>query len=253
MMELSGICREYVVGAETVHALDHVDLTIEPGEYMSIMGPSGSGKSTLLNVLGLLDRPTSGTYRLQGEDVSSLDDNALAAARQRHIGFIFQFFHLIPRLTALENVELPLVLTGAAPRTRRERATAILESVGLKARLSHRPDQLSGGERQRVAIGRAIVMQPSFLLADEPTGNLDTRSGSEIMQILEQLNRDGIAVLIVTADWAGPVPPDWQCIPLSWLSLHIRRKAFSSSPDIGTMNLPASSMAWAAPCEPPST
>ena len=200
MMELSGICREYVVGAETVHALDHVDLTINPGEYVSIMGPSGSGKSTLLNVIGLLDRPTSGTYRLQGEDVSSLDDNALAAARQRHIGFIFQFFHLIPRLTALENVELPLVLTGAAPRVRRDRAVAILESVGLKARVDHRPDQLSGGERQRVAIGRAIVMQPSYLLADEPTGNLDTRSGGEIIDILEQLNRNGIALLVVTHD-----------------------------------------------------
>ncbi|HWN37517.1 MAG TPA: ABC transporter ATP-binding protein [Gammaproteobacteria bacterium] len=202
MMELSGICREYVVGEEVVHALDHIDLKIDAGEYVSIMGPSGSGKSSLLNVLGLLDRPSSGIYRLQGEDVSNLDDNALAAHRQRHIGFIFQFFHLIPRLTALENVELPLVLTGAAPRARRERAAAILESVGLKARLSHRPDQLSGGERQRVAIGRAIVMQPSFLLADEPTGNLDTRSGNEIMQILEQLNRDGIAVLIVTHDAA---------------------------------------------------
>jgi putative ABC transport system ATP-binding protein len=200
MMELSGICREYVVGAETVHALDHVDLTVAEGEYVSIMGPSGSGKSTLLNVLGLLDRPTSGIYRLQGEDVSHLDDDSLAAHRQRHIGFIFQFFHLIPRLTALENVELPLVLTGAAPRARRERAAAILESVGLKARADHRPDQLSGGERQRVAIGRAIIMQPSYLLADEPTGNLDTRSGNEIMQILEQLNRDGIAVLIVTHD-----------------------------------------------------
>ncbi len=200
MMQLSGICREYLVGAETVHALDHVDLSIEPGEYVSIMGPSGSGKSTLLNVLGLLDRPTAGTYRLQGQDVSNLDDDALAAARQQHIGFIFQFFHLIPRLTALENVELPLVLTGAAPAARRERAARILESVGLKARLDHRPDQLSGGERQRVAIGRAIVMQPSFLLADEPTGNLDSRSGGEIMQILEQLNRDGIALLIVTHD-----------------------------------------------------
>jgi len=200
MMELSGVSREYVVGAETVHALDHVDLAIKPGEYVSIMGPSGSGKSTLLNVLGLLDRPTSGTYRLQGEDVSDLDDNALAAARQRHIGFIFQFFHLIPRLTALENVELPLLLTGTAPRVRRERAAAILKSVGLEARVDHRPDQLSGGERQRVAIGRAIVMQPSFLLADEPTGNLDTRSGNEIIGILEQLNRDGIALLIVTHD-----------------------------------------------------
>jgi putative ABC transport system ATP-binding protein len=200
MMQLSGISREYVVGAETVHALDQIDLSIQRGEYVSIMGPSGSGKSTLLNVLGLLDRPTAGTYRLQGEDVSNLDDNALAAARQRHIGFIFQFFHLIPRLTALENVELPLVLTGAAPRARRERAAAILESVGLEARVDHRPDQLSGGERQRVAIGRAIVMQPSYLLADEPTGNLDTRSGDEIMQILEELNRGGIALLLVTHD-----------------------------------------------------
>ena len=200
MMELSGISREYVVGGETVHALDHVDVCIAAGEYVSIMGPSGSGKSTLLNVLGLLDRPTSGTYRLQGEDVSSLDDDALAAHRQRHIGFIFQFFHLIPRLTALENVELPLVLTGAAPKLRRERAAGILESVGLKARFDHRPDQLSGGERQRVAIGRAIIMQPSFLLADEPTGNLDTRSGGEIMQILEQLNTRGMALLLVTHD-----------------------------------------------------
>jgi putative ABC transport system ATP-binding protein len=191
-----------VVGAETVHALDHVDLKVERGEYVSIMGPSGSGKSTLLNVLGLLDRPTSGTYRLQGEDVSNLDDNALAAHRQQQIGFIFQFFHLIPRMTALENVELPLVLTGAAPRARRERAASILESVGLKTRLDHRPDQLSGGERQRVAIGRAIVMQPSYLLADEPTGNLDTRSGGEIIEILEQLNRNGIALLIVTHDSA---------------------------------------------------
>ena len=200
MMELSGIRREYVVGAETVHALDDVALTVEAGEYVSIMGPSGSGKSTLLNVLGLLDRPTSGTYRLEGEDVSLLDDNALAAHRQRHIGFVFQFFHLIPRLSALENVELPLVLTGEAPRARRERAAALLESVGLKPRLDHRPDQLSGGERQRVAISRALIMQPSYLLADEPTGNLDTRSGDEIMQLLEQLNRDGIALLIVTHD-----------------------------------------------------
>ncbi len=200
MMELSGIRREYVVGAETVRALDDVALTVGAGEYVSIMGPSGSGKSTLLNVLGLLDRPTSGTYRLEGEDVSRLDDDALAAHRQRHIGFVFQFFHLIPRLSALENVELPLVLTGAAPRARRERAAALLESVGLKPRLDHRPDQLSGGERQRVAISRALIMEPSYLLADEPTGNLDTRSGDEIMRLLEQLNSDGITLLIVTHD-----------------------------------------------------
>ena len=200
MMELRDICREYKVGTELVRALDHVDLTIKAGEYVSIMGPSGSGKSTLLNMLGLLDRPTAGTYRLEGEDVSSLDDDALARHRQQQIGFIFQFFHLVPRLTALENVELPLVLAGAAPKARRERAVSILESMGLKTRLDHRPDQLSGGERQRVAIGRAIVMRPRFLLADEPTGNLDSRSGREIMQIIEQLNRDGIALLIVTHD-----------------------------------------------------
>jgi putative ABC transport system ATP-binding protein len=202
MMELRGICREYVVGGEVVHALDHVDLTVQPGEYISIMGPSGSGKSTLLNVLGLLDRPTSGTYLLEGEDVSRLGDDALAAHRQRQIGFIFQFFHLVPRLTALENVELPLVLAGVAPRDRRERAKAILESVGLKARVDHRPDQLSGGERQRVAIGRAIVMRPKYLLADEPTGNLDSKSGGEIMQLIEELHHGGIAVLIVTHDGA---------------------------------------------------
>jgi putative ABC transport system ATP-binding protein len=199
-MELKGICREYAVGGETVHALDHVDLTIGDDEYVSIMGPSGSGKSTLLNVLGLLDRPNEGRYQLQGEDVSSLDDDALAHARQRHIGFIFQFFHLIPRLTALENVELPLVLLGTAPRERRERASDVLKSVGLKARLDHRPDQLSGGERQRVAIARAIIMKPSFLLADEPTGNLDSKSGAEVMKIIEELNRGGIGLLIVTHD-----------------------------------------------------
>jgi putative ABC transport system ATP-binding protein len=200
MMELRGISREYEVGGERVHALDQVDLAIKPGEYISIMGPSGSGKSTLLNVLGLLDRPSSGTYLLEGEDVSKLNDDALAEHRQQHIGFIFQFFHLIPRLSALENVELPLVLLGTNPRERRERATRVLKSVGLGHRLDHRPDQLSGGERQRVAIARAIIMQPAYLLADEPTGNLDSKSGGEIMQIIEQLNRDGIALLIVTHD-----------------------------------------------------
>jgi putative ABC transport system ATP-binding protein len=199
-MQLRGICRNYAVGDQIVHALDHVDLDIGAGEYVSIMGPSGSGKSTLLNILGLLDRPSSGVYRLGGEDVASLDDNALAQHRQEQIGFIFQFFHLIPRLTAIENVELPMILAGVAPRTRRERATAVLESVGLGPRMHHRPDQLSGGERQRVAIGRAIVMRPAVLLADEPTGNLDSKSGGEIVEIIEQLNRDGIALIVVTHD-----------------------------------------------------
>ena len=198
MIRLEKVCRDFQVGDQVVHALDHVDLDIKPGEYLSIMGPSGSGKSTLLNILGLLDRPNSGTYWLNDADVSSLDDDALAEQRQRNIGFIFQAFHLIPRLSALENVELPLLLAGAPVAARRERAREVLDSVGLAARSDHRPDQLSGGERQRVAIGRAIVMKPGLLLADEPTGNLDSRSSEEVIDIVEQLNRDGISLMIVT-------------------------------------------------------
>ncbi|HEY5566217.1 MAG TPA: ABC transporter ATP-binding protein [Gammaproteobacteria bacterium] len=200
MMQLRGICRDYVVGDQAVHALDHVDLDIAAGEYISIMGPSGSGKSTLLNILGLLDRPTAGTYVLAGNDVSDLDDDELADHRQSRIGFIFQAFHLIARLNALENVELPLVLAGAPSKERRERAVKVLDSVGLGPRAHHRPDQLSGGERQRVAIARAMIMQPAVLLADEPTGNLDTTSGTEIIRIIEALNRDGIALVVVTHD-----------------------------------------------------
>ena len=200
MMQLRGICRDYVVGDQAVHALDHVDLDIAAGEYISIMGPSGSGKSTLLNILGLLDRPTAGTYVLAGNDVSDLDDDELADHRQSRIGFIFQAFHLIARLNALENVELPLVLAGAPSKERRERAVKVLDSVGLGPRAHHRPDQLSGGERQRVAIARAMIMQPAVLLADEPTGNLDTTSGTEIIRIIEGLNRDGIALVVVTHD-----------------------------------------------------
>jgi putative ABC transport system ATP-binding protein len=200
MMQLRGICRDYVVGDQAVHALDHVDLDIAAGEYISIMGPSGSGKSTLLNILGLLDRPTAGTYVLAGNDVSNLDDDELANHRQSRIGFIFQAFHLIARLNALENVELPLVLAGAPSKERRERAVKVLDSVGLGPRAHHRPDQLSGGERQRVAIARAMIMQPAVLLADEPTGNLDTTSGTEIIRIIEGLNRDGIALVVVTHD-----------------------------------------------------
>ncbi len=200
MIRLEKACRDFQVGDQVVHALDHVDLEITPGEYISVMGPSGSGKSTLLNLLGLLDKPTSGNYWLNDADVSSLDDNALAEQRQQNIGFIFQFFHLIPRLNALENVELPMLLAGEPVAARRERAREVLESVGLATRLHHRPDQLSGGERQRVAIGRAIVMKPGLLLADEPTGNLDSRSGDEVIEILEQLNRDGISLMVVTND-----------------------------------------------------
>ena len=200
MIRMQRICRDFQVGDQVVHALDHVDLSIAPGEYISIMGPSGSGKSTLLNMLGLLDRPTAGSYWLDGADVSSLDDNTLAEQRQKHIGFVFQSFHLIPRLSALENVELPLVLAGAPVAARRDRAREILASVGLGSRYDHRPDQLSGGERQRVAIGRAIVMKPKVLLADEPTGNLDSHSSEDVMEIIESLNRDGISLLIVTHD-----------------------------------------------------
>ena len=200
MMRLKRLCRDFQVGDEVVNALDHVDLEVQPGEYISIMGPSGSGKSTLLNILGLLDRPTSGTYRLDGSDVSNLDDNTLTEQRQEHIGFIFQSFHLIPRLSALENVELPLLLAGAPVTARRKRAREVLDSVGLASRLHHRPDQLSGGERQRVAIGRAIIMKPGVLLADEPTGNLDSHSSGEVIEIIEELNRGGISLLGVTHD-----------------------------------------------------
>ncbi|MFL2555037.1 MAG: ABC transporter ATP-binding protein [Candidatus Rariloculaceae bacterium] len=200
MMRLKRLCRDFQVGDEVVNALDHVDLEVQPGEYISIMGPSGSGKSTLLNILGLLDRPTSGTYRLDGSDVSNLDDNTLTEQRQEHIGFIFQSFHLIPRLSALENVELPLLLAGAPVTARRKRAREVLDSVGLASRLHHRPDQLSGGERQRVAIGRAIIMKPGVLLADEPTGNLDSHSSGEVIEIIEELNRGGISLLVVTHD-----------------------------------------------------
>jgi putative ABC transport system ATP-binding protein len=200
MLELRGVCRDFQVGDETVHALDHVDLDVARGEYISIMGPSGSGKSTLLNIIGLLDKPDAGSYTLNGEDVSGLDDDALAFHRQRNIGFVFQFFHLIARLTAQENVELPLLLAGISVRERRERARAVLESVGLAGRLGHRPDQLSGGERQRVAIARAVVTQPSVLLADEPTGNLDSKAGAEVIEIIERLNAEGISLLVVTHD-----------------------------------------------------
>lgn len=200
MIELQKVCRHFQVGDQRVHALDHVDLTIKSGEFISIMGPSGSGKSTLLNILGLLDRPTHGSYRLNGADVAKLDDSMLADQRQQNIGFVFQSFHLIPRLNAVENVELPMVLAGVSMASRRKRARQVLQSMGLGERLDHRPDQLSGGERQRVAIGRAIVMNPKVLLADEPTGNLDTHSSNEVIDILHRLNHDGLSLLVVTHD-----------------------------------------------------
>ena len=180
--------------------MDRVSLTIAPGEYLSIMGPSGSVNSTLLNILGLLDTPNSGTYLLKGQDVTSLDDAALAATRNRTIGFIFQFFHLIPRLTAQQNIELPLLLAGVNRRERIERSLPLIEAFGLADRRHHRPDELSGGQRQRVAIARAVINKPSVLLADEPTGNLDRHSGGDIIELMEGLNRDGLTLVVVTHD-----------------------------------------------------
>jgi putative ABC transport system ATP-binding protein len=200
MIELTNIHRDFLVGDQTVHALDDVTLKIESGEYISIMGPSGSGKSTLLNLLGLLDRPTSGTYYLNGEDVTSLSDIEQAQVRNREIGFVFQMFHLVPRLTAAENVELPLMLAGMPPEERKVRVVKVLEELGLTDRSHHKPEQLSGGQRQRVAIARATVTEPEVLLADEPTGNLDHKSGTDVIHILEQLNQRGITLIMVTHD-----------------------------------------------------
>lgn len=200
MIKLEDLCRYFEVGDQVVHALDHVDLEIRPGEYVSIMGPSGSGKSTLLSVLGLLDSPTSGDYWLDDIRTATMEDDELAAVRQGKIGFVFQSFHLVPRMNAFENVELPMVLAGLRPPERRTRVQHALDRVGLADRMDHRPDQLSGGERQRVAIARAIVMEPTILLADEPTGNLDSHSGTEIVDIMEDLNRQGLTLLVVTHD-----------------------------------------------------
>jgi putative ABC transport system ATP-binding protein len=200
VIELEGIHRRFQVGDQLVRALDDVNLRLDSGEYVSIMGPSGSGKSTLLNVIGLLDRPSEGRYRLDGHETTELDDDALADLRARSIGFIFQSFHLVPRLTAFENVELPMVLAGLAPAARRTRVAEALASLSLTDRGHHRPDQLSGGQRQRVAIARAMVMRPTVVLADEPTGNLDHASGAEVLAALESLNAGGITLIVVTHD-----------------------------------------------------
>jgi putative ABC transport system ATP-binding protein len=200
VIEMHGVGRDYVVGGRAVHALRAVDLEIPDGEYVSIMGPSGSGKSTLLNIIGCLDRPSSGTYVLDGQAVGSLDDRALAAIRGRRIGFVFQVFHLVPRLTAAANVELPMLLAGIDPAVRANRVARALEAVGLSERARHKPEQLSGGERQRVAIARAIVMGPGVLLADEPTGNLDRASGAEVVALLEAMNGQGLTLVVVTHD-----------------------------------------------------
>jgi len=200
VIELVGLSRHFRVGDQTVRALQDVNLTVPGGDYLALMGPSGSGKSTLLHILGCLDRPSAGSYVLDGREVGSLPESDLAKVRSRKIGFVFQFFHLVPRLTAAGNVELPMVLAGIRPAERRERVAAALRSVGLTDRSTHRPDQLSGGQRQRVAIARATVMGPSILLADEPTGNLDRASGHEIIELIESMNRAGLTVVVVTHD-----------------------------------------------------
>ncbi|MBI5838435.1 MAG: ABC transporter ATP-binding protein [Candidatus Eisenbacteria bacterium] len=200
LLRLERVSRFYRLGETEVRALDGVSLRVERGEFVALMGSSGSGKSTLLNILGLLDAPTAGTYLLEGSPVHGLSEDEQARVRRHTIGFIFQSYHLVPRMTAARNVELPLILAGEDPAARRELVREALDSVGLAPRAHHRPDQLSGGERQRVAIARAMVMRPRLLLADEPTGNLDSHTGAEIVALIERLHLGGLTVVLVTHD-----------------------------------------------------
>jgi len=200
MIRIENLSRKFEVGNQIVRALDHIDLEITKGEYISIMGVSGSGKSTLLNILGLLDTPTKGDYILSGINTSEMNDDEMAHIRSTKIGFVFQSFHLIPRLTAAENIEMPMVLAGIKPKDRQEKVEIALSHVSLNDRSDHKPEQLSGGQRQRVAIARSIVMEPDVLLADEPTGNLDSTSGIEIVRLIEDLNKAGLTLIVVTHD-----------------------------------------------------
>jgi putative ABC transport system ATP-binding protein len=200
MIELRHIHRRFQVGEQQVHALNDINLDIQRGEYVSIMGPSGSGKSTLLHAIGLLDRPDSGTYLLDNRDVTGLSDQEQARIRSETIGFVFQFFHLVPRLSAADNVALPLLLAGVPAHERQQRVARAIAAVNLADRAEHRPEQLSGGQRQRVAIARATIMEPAVLLADEPTGNLDRTSGQDVINLLERLNAGGLTLIVVTHD-----------------------------------------------------
>ncbi len=200
LIELCGIERTFHLGDSDVHALTALDLSITAGEYLAVMGPSGSGKSTLLNLLGLLDSPDAGTYRLEGRDVTTLSAEEQARVRSQRIGFVFQSFHLVPRLTAFENIALPMTLAGIPARDRTLRVARALQDFGLENRADHRPDQLSGGQRQRVALARATIMQPALILADEPTGNLDRQTGEEVVRLLEELNGRGVTLVVVTHD-----------------------------------------------------
>ena len=198
--DMRGIDKDYIMGGETVHILKKINLSIDEGEYLSVLGPSGSGKSTLMNIIGCLDTPTAGEYTLRGREVEELDERELAGLRSREIGFIFQNSQLLPRLNARKNVELPLIYAGVPPRERRRRAEAMLERVGLGDRMDHLPTQLSGGQQQRVAIARALVGNPSLLLADEPTGALDQKTGAQIMQLFQELNDEHRTIIMITHD-----------------------------------------------------
>ncbi len=200
MIHLEAISRTFLVGGRPVHALVDIREHIASGEHVAIMGPSGSGKSTLLNILGCLDRPSSGSFQLGGREVANLDEDELTDVRRHQIGFVFQFFHLVPRLTALENIELPMIFAGISRDERKKRAAEAVQSVHLGERANHRPDQLSGGEQQRVALARATVMGPRLLLADEPTGNLDSGSGRQVLDVIDRLNEQGLTLIVVTHD-----------------------------------------------------
>jgi putative ABC transport system ATP-binding protein len=229
LIALAGIERVFRLGDSEVHALRRLDVCIAAGEYVAVMGPSGSGKSTLLNLLGLLDRPNAGTYRLEGRDVTTLSAEEQARVRSERIGFVFQSFHLVPRLTAAENIALPMILAGIAPAQRAERVAHALRDYGLENRSGHRPDQLSGGQRQRVAIARATVMQPALILADEPTGNLDRATGEEVMRLLEELNQGGVTLMVVTHDTSLGARARRQLLMEDGALQHDRRRSSESS------------------------